>query len=92
MCGKYVITGKRRGSAPHKANMLHCGLKPDNVRWNNDTTKLIDFEMAQPIVNTTWNPRQLGYMVPEVLKKQPCSIQTDAYAVGMTILAKLERL
>ena len=73
-----------------KAKMLHCDLKPDNLRWDNGVVKLIDFEHAQYIAHATWAPGTDGYQAPEILNDMPCTVQTDAYSVGRILSRKLE--
>lgn len=69
----------------NQAGILHCGLKPDNVRWNNGVVKLIDFESAQKIEGAIWYPGPRYYTAPEVVREEPCSKKSEAYSVGATI-------
>ena len=70
-----------------KAGLLHCDLKPSNMRWSNDSVRLIDFGHSQPIHNATWSPGTEGYEAPEIVKgKVPCSTKTDAFSVGASIM------
>jgi len=68
-----------------KAKMLHCDLKPGNLRWHKNVVRLIDFEHAQDIANPDFAPGTEGYQAPEILNGMPCSTKTDAFAVGKTI-------
>lgn len=75
-----------------KAGMLHCDLKPDNIRWSNGVVRLIDFGHAQSISEATWVPGTQGFEAPEILNRMPCSTKTDAFSVGRIILEVLEML
>jgi serine/threonine protein kinase len=75
-----------------KAGMLHCDIKPSNIRWDKEakTVKLIDFGHAQFEVGAQSYRSTEGYEAPELLEWQCHSRRTDAYAVGRTILKVLE--
>jgi hypothetical protein len=71
---------------PVLAKMLHCDWKPANLRWSNGVVRLIDFEHAQDISDSAWAPDQ----EPEILNGKPCTIRTDAFAVGAIIANKIK--
>jgi serine/threonine protein kinase len=73
----------------NQAGMLHCSLKPANVRWNNGVVKLIDFEWAQKIDGAVYHPAPPGFRAPEIVRRDPCSIKSDAFSIGVTIYALL---
>jgi tRNA A-37 threonylcarbamoyl transferase component Bud32 len=75
----------------HQAGLLHCDLKPDNIRWSNGVVKLIDFGHAQSISEATSTPGTNGFEAPEILKQKPNSTKTDAFSVGRIILSGLEQ-
>lgn len=70
----------------NQAGLLHCDLKPDNLRWSLGVVKLIDFGHAQSIGKATWYPGTKGFEAPEILKRMPNSTSTDAFSVGRIIL------
>lgn len=72
------------------AGLLHCDLKPANVRWSKGVVSLIDFGHAQPINLAVWVPGTRGYQAPEIVDRMPCSVMTDAFSVGRTIIETLE--
>ena len=74
------------------AKILHCDLKPDNIRWSKGIVHLIDFGHAQPIGSARSLRSTKGFEAPEILNAVPCSTQTDTYSVGKTILHTLQRL
>lgn len=74
------------------ARLLHCDIKPDNVRWSNGIVRLIDFGRAQQINSATWVPGTEGYEAPEILDRMPCSLKSDAFAVGCTIMKHMDAL
>ena len=69
-----------------KSRLLHCDIKPDNIRWHKGVVRLIDFGHSQKIENATFARGRRGFEAPEILNRMPCSIKTDAYSVGRTIL------
>ena len=73
-----------------KAGMVHCDLKPPNLRWNKGVVRLIDFEHAQDIANAAWAPGTDGFEAPEILEGMPCSTKTDAFSVGRIISEIME--
>ncbi len=76
----------------NQANLLHCDLKPDNLRWSDGVVRLIDFEHSQCIDNAEWVPGTEGFEAPEILNHMPCSTETDAFSVGRIILTMLDGL
>uniref|UniRef100_A0A7S1VPS2 Protein kinase domain-containing protein n=1 Tax=Grammatophora oceanica TaxID=210454 RepID=A0A7S1VPS2_9STRA len=76
------------------AGMLHGDLKPRNVIWGKGVVTLIDFGRSSSIVSEerTCSRGTEGYEAPEILRGDPNTISTDAFAVGKTILWHIERL
>jgi Protein kinase domain len=74
----------------HQAGLLHCDLKPDNIRWSNGVVKLIDFGHAQGISEGISTPGTKGYEAPEILNQMPNTVKTDAFSVGRIILSGLK--
>jgi Protein kinase domain len=87
-CGALIHTVKK---LHHQAGLLHCDLKPGNVRWSNGVVKLIDFGRAQSISEATSTPGTKGFEAPEILNQMPNSVKTDAFSVGRIVLSGLER-
>jgi len=73
------------GRMHSNAGVLHCDLKPSNVRWSNGVVKLIDFGHAQLLAEAKPVPGTRGYEAPEVERGEVPTIASDAYSVGMTI-------
>lgn len=48
--------------------------------------------MQDSFTGRVWVPRTEGYVAPQIVDRIPCSVQTDAFAVGRTILHELEAL
>jgi serine/threonine-protein kinase PknG len=69
-----------------QSKLLHCDIKPDNIRWCKGVVRLIDFGHSQKIGNETFTRGTRGFEAPEILKRMPCSVKTDTYSVGKTIL------
>jgi serine/threonine protein kinase len=53
-----------------QAKLLHCDLKPDNVRWRGQVVHLIDFGHAQPIGSARSRRSTEGFEAPEILKEE----------------------
>lgn len=68
-----------------KGSILHCDLKPDNIRWNGCRVALIDFGSGQYIANAVWTPGTEGFEAPEILQRESCSTKSDAFSVGKVI-------
>ena len=75
-----------------KAAILHCDLKPNNVRWSKGVVKLIDFGRAQLLADAKNVPGTRGYEAPEVERGEVPAIASDAYSVGKTIGYFLEQV
>ena len=71
----------------HELDVIHGDIKPSNILINHSgTVKLSDFGMAR---RTTDRSEKMGgtpnYLAPEVLKGHQPSIQSDMYALGVTL-------
>ena len=70
----------------HRAGLLFCDFKPDNVMQVEDRLKLIDLGAVRRIGDTesaVWASR--AYSAPEIHEGSPPSIGTDLYTVGRTL-------
>ena len=74
--------------ASFQLDIIHGDIKPPNVLMSNEgTVKLSDFGMARkastnPVAATGGTP---NYIAPELLLGKPVSIQSDMYALGVTL-------
>ncbi len=75
-----------------RAGLLHCDLKPENIRWSNGVVRLIDFGRSQSRNSAIWVRGTEGFEATEILDRLPCSTKTDAFSVGRIILTFLETL
>jgi len=80
------------GRMHSNAGVLHCDLKPNNVRWSKGVVKLIDFGHAQLLAEAKRVPGTRGYEAPEVERGEVPTIASDAYSVGMTIAYFYKRI
>ena len=88
-------------SAAHKVNIIHRDLKPDNLflcpsEEEGIAVKILDFGIAtvMGVENKDESNKLLGtlrYMAPEQCKGDPCTPQTDLYALGIILYESLTR-
>jgi serine/threonine-protein kinase len=72
----------------HESGFMHLDFKPENILvTGNGTVRLIDFDLAQPIVEKpkkmSGNPGTPGYMSPEQLQGKPIDARVDIFAYGV---------
>jgi serine/threonine-protein kinase len=77
-------------SAVHRANLLHRDIKPENVmREEGGRILLMDFGLSALPQHGSLHTSQLAgtpnYMAPELFRRQPASVATDIYAVGVLL-------
>ncbi|GLY25199.1 serine/threonine-protein kinase [Micromonospora sp. NBRC 101691] len=76
-------------AAIHRADVVHCDLKPDNVVLGPDGPRVIDFGIARALgVTETVTSRVMGttaYMAPERFRNDPVGPACDVFAWAGTI-------
>ena len=80
----------------HSYGIVHRDIKLENVMMSNDTnsasSKLVDFGLSK-IIGPTEKANEpfgtMGYVAPEVLKKDPYSFTCDLWSLGCIIYALL---
>jgi len=82
--------------AAHERGLIHRDLKPSNIFvMADDSVKLIDFGVAHAVHTrsrtTGFDKGTLLYMAPEQIQRQPVSVQSDVYALGVTLYEALTR-
>ena len=81
--------------AAHRAGLVHCDLKPQNILVTRDgRVKVVDFGIARALEakagseeDAVWATPQ--YAAPEQLQGRPVSPATDVYAIGIVIYEML---
>lgn len=73
-------------AAVHRVNLLHRDIKPENVmREEGGRILLMDFGLSalpQHNIQLAGTP---NYMAPELFRREPASIKSDLYAVGILL-------
>lgn len=72
-----------------KAGVLHCDIKPDNIRWDRSRQQayLIDFGHAQMADGARHYRATKRFEAPEIREERlPHSRETDTFSIGATIL------
>ena len=73
-------------SAVHRANLLHRDIKPENVmREEGGRILLMDFGLSALPQHTSQLAGTPNYMAPELFRRQPASVASDLYAVGVLL-------
>ena len=67
----------------HSAGTVHCDIRPSNIRMENGTVKLLDYNTALPEGSVLDIIGDTEVSAPEVLNFDPVSHGTDMWAVGV---------
>ncbi|MEO1614597.1 MAG: protein kinase, partial [Planctomycetota bacterium] len=77
----------------HQFDIVHADIKPSNLLLTDaGDVKLSDFGLARSATRKTATGRVSGtpnYLAPEIIDGQPASIQSDMYALGVTLFELL---
>jgi hypothetical protein len=92
--GLYTLSLVKAVRALHQCSVLHCDLKPSNILWvpSAQQAYLVDFGHAQLREGATGYRATKAFEAPEIATGEPHSRASDAYCVGVTILAEIDRL
>ncbi len=85
----------RAVGALHRLHVLHRDIKPENLHLGSDNVlRILDLGVAwhgNHQEKITHIPGTPSYMAPEMLKGEQASLQTDIYAVGVTLYFLLSK-
>lgn len=81
-----VLRGVARGLADiHSLEIVHRDIKPANIYLCRDgTVKVVDFGLAARIGHNQVAGCTMRYAAPEVLRKEPATIPSEVYSLGLT--------
>lgn len=71
----------------HK-NIIHRDIKPNNILVSNNKLKICDFGFAKTVDEDALVETIVGsplYMAPEILKKEPYTIKSDLWSLGLIL-------
>ena len=67
----------------HRAEFMHCDVKPENILLSGPATKLIDFGACRPIRDTAYVYLQSRfYRAPEMLDEDQYDERIDVWSLG----------
>ena len=79
--------------ASHQRGIVHCDLKPSNIKIASDgTSKVLDFGLARSVVGQEPGAAVVGtasYMSPEQKRGDPVDKRTDIWAFGCVLFEML---
>jgi protein phosphatase len=83
-------------STLHRLNIIHRDIKPDNIHQGSDQQiRILDLGVALnsevTLPTSMANPGTPSFMAPELFNGEQASVQSDLYALGVTLYYVLTR-
>ena len=81
-----LVSDSCRGlHALHQAGMIHLDIRPGNIMLSGGTPKIGDFGLARPGDEARLGSFYSQHAAPELITSQTGTVQTDQYAMAMTL-------
>jgi serine/threonine protein kinase len=86
---RYAIELSDVLSRLHHIGIIHCDVKPDNILVGDQGIKLLEFSIANHVLDEGWSTGTPQYMSPEAAMGDAPAVTRDVWALGVTLFVLL---